>query len=222
MNDELKMALLEAMKTEYKWTEDWDADSYEYTFSRRFEEMMRKICRLPEHSFVSVGHFRLRKAVAVLIAALLIMTLAGCAFAVREAIINWNETSNDKQGTLDVHVIAEDPDNTLTDVGFVKPKIPAGYTIKSEEKDSVEYCICYEKGDLLIQYSQMKDAENIGLSIDNDDPEFREIEINKYKGYSKYKDYDGYITWSDGIYLYWIDGNCQMKVLEEMARSVGK
>lgn len=217
-----KTALLEAIETEYNWIEQWDEKSYRYSFSQSFEEKMKKVHRMSEHRYVSIGHMRVRRVVAALIAALIALSLAGCAFVAREIIIEWNEVQNDNQGTVDVHLSVEDPDHATIDRGYVKPEAPDGYRIISEETDEMEYCVNYDNGKEQINYSQMKNATKAGVSLDNDDPEFREIEIGGYKGYSKYKDYDGYITWSDGVYLYWLGGTCEIKTLEKMANEMMK
>lgn len=220
MDQKIETALHEAIKTEYDWIEQWDEKSYGYSFSRSFEEKMKKVRMLAEQNYVSIGHIRIRRTVAVLIAALIALSLAGCAFAARELIINWNETQNDKQGTVDVHLSVDDSDTTITDRGYIKPETPEGYRVTSEEMDEMEYRVNYRNGNKQINYSQMKNVTNAGISLDADDPEFREIEVGGYKGYSKYKDFDGYITWSDGIYLYWLDGTCEVRELEIIANKI--
>lgn len=217
-----KTALLEAIETEYNWIEQWDEKSYRYSFSQSFEEKMKKVCRLAEQNYVSIGHMRIRRTVAVLIAALIALSLAGCAFVARELIIDWNEMHNDKQGTVDVHLSVEDSDTTIPDRGYIKPEPPDGYRVKSEKMDEMEYCVSYENGNKQINYSQMKNVTTAGISLDDDDPEFQKIEVGGYKGYSKYKDFEGYITWSDGIYLYWLDGTCKARELELMAKKMMK
>ena len=222
MDQKMKTALNEAIKNEYDWIEEWNEETYEYNFSRYFEDKMKKVRRMSEQRFVSIGHMRVRRVVAALIAALIALSMAGCAFLAREIIIEWNEVRNDKQGTVDVHLSVEDPDHVTIDRGYVKPVAPDGYRIISEETDEMEYCVNFENGNNQINYSQMRNATTAGVSLDNDDPEFRKIEIGGYKGYSKYKDYDGYITWSDGVYIYWLNGTCEIMTLEKMANEMMK
>ena len=71
-----------------------------------------------------------------------------------------------------------------------------------------------------IDYMQNKGMDTAALSVDNDDREFREVEINGYKGYACDNDSDGYLIWCDGIYLYSLSGNVSMDTLWSMAEDL--
>ena len=196
-DDRIKRAAQEALDTKYSWADDWDDAASDHEFSEAFLRKMEKTCRAAEHSYVSLGRFRMRRAAAAAL--------------------------NDSNGTLDVYFDIDDPDSTLTDKGLRKPEIPEGYEIVSEDRDETEgsyYVVEYRRGKKGITYSQEDGVENIGLSIDNDDPGFKEITVNGYKGYSSYDEYGCFIIWTDGVYLYYIGGNCSMDVLEKMAESL--
>ena len=62
---------------------------------------MDKTCRAAEHSYVSLGRFRMRRAAAAALIAAILMVLAGCTYAVTQAVIHWDEAQNDSNGTLD-------------------------------------------------------------------------------------------------------------------------
>ena len=219
-DDRIKRAAQEALDTKYSWAEDWDDAASDHEFSEAFLKKMDKTCRAAEHSYVSLGRFRMRRAAAAALIAAILMVLAGCTYAVTQAVIHWDEAQNDSNGTLDVYFDIDDPDSNLTDKGLRKPDTPEGYEIVSEEKDDTYLIIEYRKGDKGISYSQQGGVESIGLSIDNDDPGFKEITVNGYKGYSSHDEYGCFMTWSDGIYLYNIGGSCSMDTLEEMAESI--
>lgn len=219
-DDRIKRAAQEALDTKYSWAEDWDDAASDHEFSEAFLKKMDKTCRAAEHSYVSLGRFRMRRAAAAALIAAILMVLAGCTYAVTQAVIHWDEAQNDSNGTLDVYFDIDDPDSNLTDKGLRKPETPEGYEIVSEEKDDTYLIIEYRKGDTEISYSQQGGVESIGLSIDNDDPGFKEITVNGYKGYSSHDEYGCFMTWSDGIYLYNIGGSCSMDTLEEMAESI--
>ena len=219
-DDRIKRAAQEALDTKYSWAEDWDDAASDHEFSEAFLKKMDKTCRAAEHSYVSLGRFRMRRAAAAALIAAILMVLAGCTYAVTQAVIHWDEAQNDSNGTLDVYFDIDDPDSNLTDKGLRKPETPEGYEIVSEEKDDTYLIIEYPKGDTEISYSHQGGVESIGLSIDNDDPGFKEITVNGYKGYSSHDEYGCFMTWSDGIYLYNIGGSCSMDTLEEMAESI--
>ena len=71
-----------------------------------------------------------------------------------------------------------------------------------------------------IDYMQNKGMDTAALSVDNDDREFREVEINGYKGYACDNVSDGYLIWCDGIYLYSLSGNVSMDTLWSMAEDL--
>ena len=133
---EFQRVLKEALEERYADIPDPDELEYEYTFSPRFERRMkrmirnfdrirskaqreaahtevaqqnrRKIGRLDSErsmQYVTLGRHTMRRAVAIALAATLILALAACA--IRFAII-WHETTNEKQGTLDVTFELED------------------------------------------------------------------------------------------------------------------
>lgn len=219
-DDLIENTVQEALAAKYSWADDWDEETCSYEFSVTFQKGMKKAFAASDRKYVSIDRFRMRRAAAALLITAALMALAGCAYAVTQAVINWNEKQNDRNGTLDVYFDIDDPDRTLEDKGLRKPETPAGYEIVSEEKDDTDYTIEYRKGSKEIIYSQQGNVETMGLSIDNDDPGFKEITVNGYKGYSSYDEYGCFMVWSDGIYLYDIGGNCSMDILEEMAESL--
>ena len=60
----------------------------------------------------------------------------------------------------------------------------------------------------------------MGISIDNEDAVFKETTINGYKGYSYEKQGTAELIWTDGIYLYILQGTCELNVLEEMTKYI--
>ena len=220
-DDMIKRAAAEALNTKYSWADDWDDAASDHEFSEAFLKKMDKTCRAAEHSYVSLGRFRMRRAAAAALIAAILMVLAGCTYAVTQAVIHWDEAQNDSNGTLDVYFDLDDPDSNLTDKGLRKPETPEGYEIVSEDRDEGDhYRVEYRKGKKEISYSQYNGVENIGLSIGNDDPGFKEITVNGYKGYSSHDEYGCFMIWTDGVYLYDIGGNCSMDVLEKMTESL--
>lgn len=101
------------------------------------------------------------------------------------------------------------------------PKTPAGYTITEQSKDDIFCDISYEdsKNDQII-FSACKSIETMGLSIDNEDADFKERTINGYKGYTYYKDGLSAIFWTDSAYFYTLQGTCDMSILLKMTESM--
>ncbi len=56
--------------------------------------------------------------------------------------------------------------------------------------------------------------------MDNEDGNFEQITIHGHKGYAIVKGDNPYISWSDGISLYYLSGNVPYELLKEMAESI--
>ncbi len=59
-------------------------------------------------------------------------------------------------------------------------------------------------------YSQDSDIDNMSLSIDNEDADFKELTINGHKGYYYEKEGLNAFFWTDGVYFYTLQGICSM------------
>lgn len=221
--DELYRALIVALETEYQWTETWNDEEYDYRFSAAYRGNMEKIAGKANFQYVSVGRRRLRKAFVAVLIALMAFAFAGCAVAIHQAIIIWNEKSNDKTGNLDITFDVESSDGQIEDIGFVSPKTPEGYEIVQEEKDEEYWIIVYKYGDKELVYSQVKNLDTMGLSVNNENNELTETEVNGLKGYKGYEERLGLaiLTWCDGVYRYEVTGDCDVKELERFVDNMG-
>lgn len=222
MEERLKTALTDAMSREFAQVPDADDLQDSYTFSEQFHCGIQQISRLADRSYVSVGKHRIRRAVvAALIAAMLMAAAAGVA-AIRRPLIQWMTQKNQADGTLDVGFHVDDPDGLTKQFTCIKPKVPQGYKIVSEEKfEDIQYSILYENEDgLEISYIQSGDIESMGLGLDNEGDALRETEIGGYKGY-QYSNYgNNTLIWSNGIYLFDLSGTCSMETLREIAEKM--
>lgn len=237
--NEFCRVLCEAMNEEYRWVPQPEELEYEYSFSPKFEEKMQILIRentacakkntveykriakkFDETSYIWIGHHSFKKMTLIIVAAVMMLALAACT-AIYVSIA-WNEVQNDKQGTLDITFDIEGNKNSPQEFEIKRPKTPQGFEIAEEDEitDGKHLSILYQNNDELIYYSQDGMSENIGLSIDNDDEGFTEISINGYKGYALTKGDAPYMIWSDGEYLYQLNGNVAYEILEKMAQSL--
>lgn len=225
MNDfseELRAALCSAMDLEFSGFPDLKELHYEYKFSAEFERQMKRICRMADHVYVSVGRHRLRRAVVVALVAAMIFAMTAGAIAIQKLYVRWNEVDNLEDGTIDVTFDIEDPNQTAGEFRYIKPETPAGYIIESEMKYSdTEYEIQYSGEDgTVIYYVQSGDIDSTEVGIDNEDADYQKIIVNGYDGYSYKKAGNCALIWSDGTSLYQLIGTCELVVLEEMAKKI--
>lgn len=219
MNDHLIKSLNHAMDQEFGWLDHFSNPYEEHAFSDQFESNMLKILNKSEYSYVSVGHRRLRKSLLAILIALFLLAVSGCAF-VTKYLVEWNEAQNDTQGTLDV-TFDVDKNASRADPKFISPVTPNGYDIISTSQDLTTYSIEYKNASgELIMYSQDSDIENMSISIDNENADFKELTINGHKGYSYKKEDLNALLWTDGTYFYTLQGTCPMSILKEMSESL--
>lgn len=217
IDGKLKNALAEAMEEEYAWTADMEKLEHGHVFSLDFEKNIQAAVRFADHSYVSIGRRRVRRAVAVALIAVLILAMTAGAVAIQRILVTWNETQNDEAGTLDVTFDVDDPNGQAEEFRFMKPRTPEGYEVVREEKGVNNYSIEYANNDgKIILYFQSGSVENRDVSLDNEDSNFNEIQVNGYKGYAYSKNGNVALSWTDGIYMYYITGNCDIKVLYAM------
>lgn len=208
----------EAMKEEYKWVPQPEELDYEYTFSKEFEKKMQQMIRKNTMHYIRIGKHAFRKMTVVIVASVLMLALVACGIYLS---INWNETQNDEQGTLDITFDIDDPNGVRGEFEHKRPEIPEGFKIAKENEYPFILEIEYEndKGNI-IDYLQNGNIDSMGLSIDNDDKGFSEISVNGYKGYARTTGTSPYMMWSDGSYLYYLSGDVSYELLEEMAASI--
>ena len=217
----LKGALAEAMAEEYDWVPDPETLEYTHAFPPDFEKKMEAAACAAERSYVSVGHHRIRRAVAAALIAALILAMTAGAVAIQRILVTWNETQNGEAGTLDVTFDVDDPNGQTGEFRYMKPQTPEGYEVVREEKGIKNYSIEYsDNNGKIIMYFQSGPVDTMSVSLDNEDADFHEVVVNGYKGYSYSKMNNNALYWTDGIYMFDIGGNCDMETLWQMAESI--
>lgn len=220
----LAAALRDAMAKDYSWLPESPAFIPHHDFSKSFDRGMSRILAMAGCRYVTIGGRQLRRALLIALIAVMILAMTAGGIAIQRALVHWNESQNDDAGTLDVTFDIDDPNQTAGQFEYVKPDTPAGYEVVSETKYSeTEYEIVYEnKEGNVIYYWQSGNVDTMGLSIDNEDADFREVEVNGYKGYAYSKLGNNAITWTDGTSLYDLMGTCEMSILEGMTKNISK
>jgi len=220
MSNNLQKALSESLTIEFDWLNDFENPYEDYHFSQKFESNMQDICKKAKYTYVTLGSKRIRKSLIAILVALFVLAASGCA-VVAKYIVTWNETQNDKQGTLDVTFDIEGPATNGKFI-YLTPTTPTDFSAETIAKEDGFYVIQFSSSnqDSEILYCQQGMDESMSLSLDNEDAYFEEISINGYKGYEYSKEGVNAICWADGIYFYELQGTCEISILKEMARSL--
>lgn len=220
MKNNFEAAIESALTDEFAWLDGLKNPYSNYEFSPQFEKNMKKILPKAACEYVSLGKRRVRKIFVVVLAAILAIAITGCAFVVHY-LVEWNETENGEQRTLDVTF--DSRDNTgENEITTAMPKTPKGYKITDQYCDDYSCTINYSHSDgTQISFTKCNDLENMSVSIDNEDSDLKEIAINVYKGYIYKKDNINIIYWTDSTCFYVLQGTCDTDVLIKMAVSVG-
>jgi len=219
MNKNFDIALEYALVKEFLWLDNFENPYTNYEFSSQFESNMKTIIPKAEFTYVSIGKQRIRKTLLAALVALLAILITGCAFGVYY-LIEWNETQNDKQGALDVTFDIKGGSSSDSNTPGL-PKTPAGYSITEQFIDDSSCIIVYsDSKQNQIIYAQSNDIENMSVSIDNEDADFKETTINGCKGYTSTKDGINALYWADSNCFYELQGTCEMDVLHSMTKSI--
>ena len=219
----LTAALRDALERDYSWLPESAAFVPEHDFSKSFDRRMSRILAMAGCRYVTVGRRQLRRALVAALIAVMILAMAAGAVAVQRALVHWNESQNDDQGTLDVTFDIEDPNNLAGEFRYMKPETPEGYEVVVEEKEYGLYYIEYSNADgTLIYYMQQGGIDTMGLSMDNENADFGETVINGYKGYAYSKSGNNALVWFSENAMYQLTGNAAMEVLQEMTKSLSE
>ena len=225
---EFRKVLQEAMDDVYSWIPDPEDLDYDYTFSPEFDAKMEQMLR--ENGIdiklkplstrrTRFGRHAFRRAAVAILAAVLMLALAACTIYFLR--VNWNETPNDAQGTLDVTFDIDDPQDMRGEFEPKRPQTPDGFTVVEEVEYSGMRKIAYAGSiNQRIDYTQEADVNMMSISVDSDDDEFTQITVNGYKGYAIKREDNPYMVWTDDVCLYQLSGNVPYAVLEEMAESI--
>ena len=215
MNKNFDTTLAQAFEEEFSWLDDFENPYANYAFSSQFESNMQTIIPKAEFTYVSIGKQRIRKTLLAAFVALLAILITGCALGVHY-LMEWHETQNNKQGTLDVTFDIKSGNTSDSNTAQL-PKTPDGYTITNQSVNDSSCILIYSNSQQnQIIYSRSADIENMSVSIDNEDADFKETIINGCKGYTSTKDGINALYWADNTYFYELQGTCTMDVLYGM------
>ncbi len=167
-----------------------------------------------------------RVAVVVLIVTSILFASAMSVKAVREAvweiIVGWYEEYIRLDFTKDAS-ITENKTNTALEFEYKEPSLNEGYERYVISQKPNRFFVEYEKGEILICYSQtLLDGHNI--TITNNDTTVTEIIINNYNGYAFYYKRDNMeqneIMWEDNTYIYSLSANLPLDELKAIAKTI--
>lgn len=130
-------------------------------------------------------------------------------YVIKEKIDSWDIVFN-----------KEDSDHTEEGFVIIKPQIPDGFTIVSEEALEVDYFLSLENANgENINYEQML-PEGTSISIDSERLNNTTEMINGMEVVVSRDESFISLVFNDGEYIYQIDGNADEKLLRQMMMSV--
>ncbi len=164
------------------------------------------------------GRPRVRRAllVAALIALMIIGSVAVYAISHPEIIYNIKKTFTEWSFSFQQN----DPEKATIDFVFIEPEIPDGFNIVSEEKITNWYEVQYENGQGEIIFYTQNLTDNLGLKINGEGQEYKDIEINGNKGLAYIQNNSWTIIWDNGYYIFELMGNVDYDMLFNMAESI--
>ena len=175
-----------------------------HAFSDMFERKMQKVLNRVKCTYVVVANKRVRLALLAGIIAIVMMlsTLTVIAIVKPELI---------KRVTAQIdswryEFIQKHPDSVPEQFEPIKPEVPEGFTIISEEKEINMYSVIYERGDQFIQYDQSF-ADGLGL-YETNTGEKTIVTVNNVDMDIYYENGNYSLIWDNGIYVFDLYSNC--------------
>lgn len=220
MRNNFDVSLKNALDAEFSWLDDFENPYNQYCFSSNFENNIKNIIPKAKNNYVSIGKHRVRKLFVAALVALLAIAITGCTFAIHY-IIEWHETQNDVQDTLDITFDKQQNSQSGKNSDIILPEVPKGFKITGQQEDAFSISITYAGRDgEEIHFTGCNDLENMSVSIDNEYSDLEETVINGHKGYSYQKDNINIIYWTTDTYFCVLQGTCDYDILLSMAKSI--
>lgn len=213
-------SLQSSLDEEFAWTDDFVNPYEDYLFSAGFQNKMKKIIRMSNYNYSSLGSVRIRKTtLAILIAAVISLLITGCAFAVHY-YVQWNESGNSANGTKEITFETQTNALNQSNTPF-HPVIPEGFSIDRRSTDEGYYSIeCSNIEGKQIIFTIRNNIDNLSVEIDSISAEMKEVYITGYKGYTYYKNDLNAVFWIDSSYFYELQGTCGSDVLISMLKEL--
>lgn len=225
----LKRALEIAYERKWKALDKEVEQGPKYAFSKEYDEKVLNesfkvldtgigIRRNAWDKTQFYGIPRVRRAllVAALIALMIIGSVTVYALSHPEIIYNIKKTFTEWSFSFQQN----DPEKATIDFVFIEPEIPDGFNIVSEEKITNWYEVQYENGQGEIIFYTQNLTDNLGLKINGEGQEYKDIEINGNKGLAYIQNNSWTIIWDNGYYIFELMGNVDYDMLFNMAESI--
>lgn len=205
---------------------DW-SPAPEHVFSKAHDRRMQAIFNKYKRQQARRQAVKVARRAAVVILVIMAIAFAGLMSveAIRKQIVELVLKPFDKFTRISYEA---DPDMEIdlgVAGGMIPSKIPEGYVLEMMEKSGPSLYARYinEEGYLLF-YQQMSAASTRGVSIDNENRDFKNVMLGEYEALVTLSQedptMDTYIIWSDGIYIYSIDCSCTEEEIIEIAKSL--
>lgn len=213
--NKLKETLEEVYNDEVSLIEQRMRNTEPHVFSAEHEAAMKSVGSKANRKYVRVGKHHVRKAVLVACILALIFAFAMGISAIRKPIIGFIVHYEDLLS--DIEYVTDEESDLEFEFECEKPQIPEGFKLVREKQLDGYYSVEYENetGDY-IWYTQFV-VDGSSLSVDTENANAKEIEVNGYKALETSKYGTNTLTWTNGVYGFTLVGTCDIKIFEEIA-----
>ena len=225
----IKKALEIAYEKKWEALEKEVEEGPKYAFSKEYDEMVLNeafkvlnkgvsVRRHSKNKFPFNCRPRVRKALLVAILIVLLAIGSVTVYAIGHPEIMYNIKKTFTEWTISFQQDAQGEEAGA--FVYLKPNAPEGFDIVSEEKLTNWYEIQYENDkDEIIFYTQTL-PDNLGITISGEGQEYKDIEVNGYKGLAYEQNGSWTIIWDNGYYIFELMGNADYDMLLSMAESI--
>lgn len=149
-----------------------------------------------------------RKTIAILVAAAILLLIAGCAIIYRTEIREF--VSKAYYNFVEVSFEEGDQESSIIEEIYELTYVPNGYSLEKQEinKTKVQYIFTNEDSKIII-FSQHS-IDNVRFVVDSEHGDSVTIVIEEYMIYSRKTKGSYYYLWNDGKYAFQIGSNEQL------------
>ena len=163
------------------------------------DELLRSIYQKHEQNKKRAKHLSLRRAVAIIIAAVLIIASAVTAFAFKEKLLNFIERREDTHTSLDL----PDGKKQIEEI-YLPSYMPEGFSLKSRNCSNAAVSSVWTDGKSDIIFTQMP-GKNSNVSVNTENDDYAEAVFGNQAVYYTVRHGSFGAVWHTEHYIYRLD-----------------
>ncbi len=217
-DEALKAALWESVRLELAEADLLD-EVPEEAFSFRYQKRKEQIIPMAERRYISFGNRTVRRAALLSAVLVLIFAMSAVVLAFMLPTIHYEIRKGSIDWQVDFH--QEDPDNMMPErFVYIEPEAPPGFHKSDEYRDETRSIIRYEDETGNRIHFEQHSSVGVRAYLDAEGEYIEEKVINGRRCIVMTDGGKSMVLFDNGYYIFGIDGDCELDVLEGMMKEV--